>query len=180
MVKIFSKVHPNILTLIGLIITCIASLFYAIGIFWVGGIILLIGGCFDTIDGEVARRTGRVSKVGSFLDSCIDRYADFIILFGMFLWYSREAKNYIPTVLILLAILGCFMVSYIRAKAESLSYDCKIGLGERGFRIPFIAIGSLFGSKIFIGFLVILVIITNITGVHRILVMWRNFKDSKV
>lgn len=176
--KQFTKFHPNTLTLIGFVIICISSLFYADGKFWVGGLILLIGGLFDVIDGEVAKLTGKASKFGAFLDSCIDRYEDFIILFGMFCWYI--GSGYLATILILLAILGNYIVSYTRARAESLGYECKVGLGERAFRIPFIAIGSFFGPRIFIVFLVVLVIIANTTGIYRILWVWKKFKSSSV
>ncbi|MCK4307058.1 CDP-alcohol phosphatidyltransferase family protein [candidate division WOR-3 bacterium] len=171
--KLFSKVHPNLLTFIGFLITGVASFFYARGIFWLGGIILLVGGLFDTLDGEVAKLTGRESKFGAFLDSCIDRYSDFVILFGMFLWYMPLR---VPTILVLLAMFGSYIISYTRARAESLGCECKVGLGERAFRIVLLVVGSFFGPKIFIGFLLLFVIITNGTGIYRMLWVWRKLK----
>ena len=173
--KVFINFHPNTLTIIGFIITCYASLLYASGVFWLGGIVLLIGGMFDIIDGEVAKLTNKSSKFGAFLDSCVDRYSDFIILFGMFCWYYNIEQT-LPIILIFLAILGSYIVSYTRARAEGLGIECKVGLGERGVRIPIIIIGSLFGSKIFIGFLLVIALLTNITGVYRIWWVWRKIK----
>lgn len=174
--KAFSKLHPNTLTLIGFVITCIACFFYATGVFWAGGIVLLIAGLFDVIDGEVAKLTGRTSKFGAFIDSSVDRYGDFIILFGIFLWYREQA---LPTILILLSILGSYIVSYTKARAEGLGYECKVGLGERAVRLPLIAIGSLFGTQIFIIFLWVVAIITNITGFYRIWWVWKQTQNSK-
>ena len=170
--KVFSVVHPNTLTLIGFIITCVASLLYGVGDFRVAGIVLLIGGLFDTIDGEVAKLTGKASKFGAFLDSCVDRYSDFIILLGIFWWYYT--KHYtLPVILVLLSILGSYIVSYARARAESLGLACQVGIGERAIRIPLIVIGSLFGYRIFIGFLWLLMVMTNITGIYRIWWVWK-------
>ncbi len=172
--KAFHKVHPNFLTLIGFLITCVASVFYAKGIFWLGGVILLVGGLFDTLDGAVAKLTGKQSKFGAFLDSCLDRYSDFIILFGMFIWYSAYT---IPTILILLAMFGSSIISYTRARAATLGCECVVGLGERAFRIALLVVGSLFGPKIFVLFLFLFVIVTNATGIHRMLWVWRNLKE---
>jgi CDP-diacylglycerol--glycerol-3-phosphate 3-phosphatidyltransferase len=175
----FSGFHPNTLTLIGFLVTCIAGFLYAKGIFWLGGVVLLIAGLFDTIDGEVARITGRTSTFGAFLDSCIDRYADFVVLFGMFLWYSgRDTIGHLSVSLILLTILGSFIVSYTRARAEALVLECKVGLGERAFRLPVVAIGSFFGPTVFVGFLFVLAAVTNATGIYRIWYVWRQTKTK--
>lgn len=176
--RFFSKVHPNLLTFTGFLITCVASFFYARGIFWLGGITLLVGGLFDTLDGEVAKLSGKQSKFGAFLDSCLDRYSDFIILFGMFLWYFHKDsdKSEFHTILVLLGILGSYTVSYAKARAESLGCECKVGLGERAFRIVLLIVGSFFGPDIFIGFLLLFVIITNATGIYRMLWVWRKLK----
>ncbi|MCK4352556.1 CDP-alcohol phosphatidyltransferase family protein [candidate division WOR-3 bacterium] len=186
--KLFVKLHPNFLTLIGFLITVFAGIVYARGIFWLGGVILLVGGLFDVLDGEVAKLTNRVSKFGAFLDSCIDRYSDFIVLFGIFWWYMGS-RNWevgigkyggtlnLASILIILTILGSFMVSYTRARAEGIGIDCKVGLGERAFRVPVIVLGSLFGPKIFIGFLWLLAIITNLTAFYRMYYIGRRINE---
>ncbi|MDI6840747.1 MAG: CDP-alcohol phosphatidyltransferase family protein [bacterium] len=169
--RVFSKLHPNWLTVIGLLVTIFASLFYGHGIFWAGGLLLLVGGLFDVIDGEVAKLTGKASKFGAFLDSCIDRYSDFIVLFGIFCWYittdsHRWTLNF-ASILVLLTILGSYMVSYTRARAEGIGIECKVGFGERAFRVPIIIIGSFLGPKIFLSFLLFLTCLTNLTAWYR-------------
>jgi CDP-diacylglycerol--glycerol-3-phosphate 3-phosphatidyltransferase len=175
--KIFAKWHPNVLTFIGFIITCFASFWYAKGWFRLGGVILFIGGMFDMIDGMVARIASKKSKFGAFFDSCLDRYSDFLILFGMFWWYIGESERIIAT-LVLLAILGSYMVSYAAGRAEGLGYKCRVGIGDRGVRTAIIIIGSLFGAKIFIGFLLLLVIVANGTGFYRIWWMWKETQKN--
>ncbi len=171
----FKKFHPNFLTVFGFLITCVSGVFYAKGIFWLGGVILLLGGIFDVLDGEVAKLGNKGSKFGAFLDSTLDRYSDFVVLFGMFLFYSRSLINQTPTpvILVILTIVGSYMVSYTRARAEGLGIECKVGFGERAIRIPIIIIGSFFGYKIFIYFLWLLAILTNLTAFQRMCYVWK-------
>jgi len=169
--RFFGKLHPNFLTFIGFLITVSASIFYARGIFWLGGIVLLVGGLFDVLDGEVAELTNRISKFGAFWDSCLDRYSDFIVLFGIFYWYL--STNRLASILALLTILGSFIVSYIRARAEGIGIECKVGLGQRAFRVFIIVIGSFFGPELFVWFLWILVLATNLTAFYRMWYVWK-------
>ncbi|MBI4723143.1 MAG: CDP-alcohol phosphatidyltransferase family protein [Candidatus Stahlbacteria bacterium] len=167
LVKLLSGVNPDLITVLGFIITCIAGVYYKEGIFWLAGIILLVGGIFDILDGEIARITNKTSKAGAFLDSCLDRCSDFVIFFGMFLWYLKS-NNTSASILAVLAIGGSFLVPYARARAESLGQTCKSGFADRGIRIPIIIIGSLLGARVFVYFLWLLVITTIWTGIYRI------------
>lgn len=171
LVKVFSIFHPNILTIIGFCITCLAGWIYSKGIFWLGGIILFLGAIFDVLDGEIAKSTGKASKFGAFLDSCLDRCSDFAILFGMFWWYL--GRNNTASILSILTILGSFLVSYTRARAEGLGCECKVGICERALRIPIIIVGSFLGANIFVSFLWLLVILTGWTTLHRIWWVWK-------
>ncbi|MFA5032507.1 MAG: CDP-alcohol phosphatidyltransferase family protein [bacterium] len=174
--KGLSGLSPDFLTIIGFIITCISGVYYSNGTFWIAGIILLVGGIFDMLDGEVARITNKVSKAGAFLDSCLDRVSDFVILFGMFLWYMKG--NDISTCIITILTIGSSsIVPYARARAESLGQECKGGLADRGIRIPIIIIGSFFGPAIFIYFLWFLMITTILTAIYRI--VWTRGKLLK-
>lgn len=191
--KIFSGVNPDLLTFTGFIITCVAGFYYSRGAFFIAGIFLLIGGIFDMIDGEVARITNKVSKAGAFFDSCIDRCSDFVVFFGMFLWYIKYAMAktgdfsykllsyteifrigtwqfyYTAVIFCVLAIGSSFLVPYARARAESLGQECKGGLADRGVRVPVIIIGSFFGPKVFVYFLWLIVIMTIGTGIYRVI-----------
>lgn len=176
LVRLFEKFHPNFLTVIGFLVTCISGFFYAKGIFWLGGIILLLGGIFDVLDGEVAKLGNKVSKFGAFLDSTLDRYSDFVVLFGMFLFYSSGLINQTttPVILVLLIILGSYITSYTRARAEGLDIECKVGFGERAIRIPIIILGSFFGPRVFVGFLWLVVFLTNLTAIYRIYYVYKH------
>ena len=83
------QVHPNILTLIGLVINIFAAVLFAKGLFFWAGLVVVFAGIFDMVDGEVARRTGRVTKFGAFFDSVIDRYSDMVLLLGLVVWYAK-------------------------------------------------------------------------------------------
>src|ERR1051325_4302735 len=83
------RVHPNILTLIGLLINIVAMVLFAKGIFVWGALVVLFAGIFDMVDGEVARRTKRVTNFGAFFDSVIDRYSDLLLLLGLVIWYAK-------------------------------------------------------------------------------------------
>ncbi len=161
------SIPPNVITFSSLVFAFVAFFFYHRGIFWAGAIALLLCGLFDTFDGEIARRTERVTKLGGFLDSTIDRVNEFIIYFGLFFYYYGK-ENYV-LIWILLAIFGSLMVSYTRARAEGLGISPRVGLFERFTRFLFLIIGSLFGPRIMIYILVILALGTIQTTLQRII-----------
>jgi len=101
------KVHPNIITVVGLLITVCASILYAEGAFRWGALVMLLGGLFDAIDGEVARRSRRVSVFGAFLDSTLDRFSDFFI-FGGLIYYYRN--NLIFFIALYVAVIFIFII----------------------------------------------------------------------
>src|SRR5438874_8211337 len=84
------RIHPNILTLIGMVINIFAMILFAKGIFFWAALVILFAGIFDIVDGEVARRTKRVTKFGAFFDSVIDRYSDLLLLLGLIIWYAKN------------------------------------------------------------------------------------------
>src|SRR5215831_18306073 len=88
------KVHPNVLTLIGLVINIFAAVLFAKGLFLWAGLVVVFAGIFDMVDGEVARRTQRVTKFGAFFDSVIDRYSDMVLLFGLVYLYSKNDSTF--------------------------------------------------------------------------------------
>src|ERR1041385_6395936 len=105
------RIHPNILTLIGLAINIVAAVLFAKGIFFWAGLVVIFAGIFDIVDGEVARRTKRVTKFGAFFDSVIDRYSDVVLLLGLIAWYARI--NRIQYVwLTALCLIGSTLTSY--------------------------------------------------------------------
>ena len=180
-------IHPNVLSVCGLILSIIAGVMYGLGLFFLASFVVIFAGVCDTLDGQLARQTGKSSKFGAFFDSTLDRYSDLSLLIGM-AWFFSGYKMLLEfnghsinndshpwTILfIILAIAGSFMVSYSRARAEGLGLDCNIGLMQRPERIILIVLGSFLsvipgiGSLIIKMMLFILALSTNITAIHRI------------
>ena len=136
------RVNPNILTLLGLVVNIFAAVLFAQGMFTWAGLVVLFAGIFDMVDGEVARRTGRVTKFGAFFDSVIDRYSDMMLLLGLVVWYAKLDRIFYAG-LVVVSLIGSIMTSYTRARAESLIPACKVGFLERPERIVLLIIASL-------------------------------------
>ena len=143
-VYIFDKLNisPNLLTITGLIITTIGTYFIFTKQFFIAGIILTIGAVFDAIDGTLARKTNKTTKFGAFLDSTVDRIADFLPLFALAYYFKNDIIFFLIT---MGAILFSFLVSYTRARAEGLGLDCKIGIFERPERLIILIIALITG-----------------------------------
>lgn len=166
---------PNTLSVIGFLITLFASyvLTYDLGI---GGILIVVGGCFDMLDGIVARITNSSSRFGAFLDSVLDRYADAVILLAI-AWNLGKNNNHAGVLLCLGTLIGSFLISYARARAEGLGMECKHGLMERPERIILIAIGTITG--IIMPILWILLILTHMTVFQRVHFVWKHASKDR-
>lgn len=173
-----SGVSPNALTLLGLVFGVIAAILFAQGEQLFAGVVLLVAGFFDIIDGAVARLLQKETAFGGLLDSVVDRYVDFLLYAGIIyaLINQRIAE---PEVMLgwgwlwgLLAIAGSFMVSYTRARGEAAgSGRLDVGFAERAERLIILAIGALLGLTPYA--VVIIAVIANITAVQRMLVARR-------
>jgi CDP-diacylglycerol--glycerol-3-phosphate 3-phosphatidyltransferase len=170
------SVSPNVVSLTSLAVSLVTGAFYAFGAFFEGGIVLLLSGFLDTIDGTIARLTGQSTRFGALLDSTLDRYADFFVFAGLLIYYQNHWMFYV----IILAILGSFMVSYVKARAESLGGTRVVGLMQRPERVLLIVAGSLMtvpaswydphwqNVPVVIA-LCFLSVLTNVTALHRLL-----------
>ena len=161
-----SGVTPDILTFIGLGISGGAAYFIAVGHFLIGGGLLLFSGLFDLLDGALARFTGQATKFGAILDSTVDRISEAIILLGLLIWYI-DAGTTLEIVLIFVVLIGSFLVSYIRARAEGLGLECKVGLFTRAERVIVLAIGLLV-NHVLIALLILLVFVY-VTVIQRLI-----------
>jgi len=164
----------NFWTVIGLAFAFASAVIYALHLeysFVIGGILLLVSGFFDIVDGQVARVTQKTSKKGAFLDSVFDKIAEVAIFLGILIG-GYGVDGY----LVLLAITLSLLVSYARARAESLGVQLQgIGIGERAERLLVIAIVGIAG---FLNYAVIIVvIIAGITFIQRIIATAKNIKD---
>lgn len=163
---------PNSLTLMGLAVGIAAAVLFGYGMQFWAGIVLLICGFFDLIDGAVARTTGKKTPFGGVLDSVTDRYVDFLIFLGI-IWAGLADAGLLPGWMWgFLAIIGSLMVSYIRARAEAAgSGKLEVGIAERGERILILAIGALVGYTKYA--VVLIAVLTHITVGHRLIVARR-------
>jgi CDP-diacylglycerol--glycerol-3-phosphate 3-phosphatidyltransferase len=158
-------VSPNVLTIAGFVITIGAS---ATLVFHMrlGGALVLLGAFFDVLDGVVARAHGKESLFGAFLDSVLDRYSDAVIFLSVAVNLSIH-NNPVGAMLSLGVLVGAVLVSYVRARAEGLGIDCKVGIMERPERIILTVFGAV--SGLIIPALWVLFILTHITVGQRIL-----------
>lgn len=165
-----SGVHPNVLTLIGLVVNGVAAWILGRGEFLYGGLIILSAAIFDLTDGAVARSANKVTRFGAFLDSVMDRYSDLILLTGLLVHYARiERFSYM--VLTAVVMTGTVLVSYSRARAENLIPQCKVGFMERPERIVLLIIGALFDRMAAV--LWVMAVLSNLTVIHRIVHTWK-------
>lgn len=164
-----SGVHPNALTLIGLVVNGAAAWILARGEFLYAGVVILGAAVFDLTDGAVARNANKVTRFGAFLDSVMDRYSDLILLTGLLVHFARiDRFSYI--VLTAVVMIGSVLVSYCRARSENLIPSCKVGFMERPERIVLLIIGALFDRMAAV--LWVMAFLSNLTVIHRIVHTW--------
>ena len=165
---------PNFWTVVGLGFALLSAIVYGMGIEFgliIGGVLLLVSGFFDMVDGQVARVTGKTSKVGSYLDSMFDKIAETAIFLGILV------GGYAEPYLVLLAITLSLLVSYARAKSDSLNVKLQgIGIGERAERLLVIAIIGIIGYME--PAVIIVVIIAGITLIQRMIFTTKNIKED--
>jgi len=167
-----SGASPNALTMLGLFFGALAAFLFAEGEQLLAGVVLLVSGFFDVMDGAVARLLHKETAFGGVLDSVIDRYVDFLLYAGIihaFIYHRMAGSSFILDwgwLWGLLAIAGSFMVSYTRARAEAAgSSRLDVGIAERAERLIILAIGALLGYTPYA--VVVIVIITHITVIQR-------------
>ncbi|MBN2339427.1 MAG: CDP-alcohol phosphatidyltransferase family protein [Acidobacteria bacterium] len=171
-VRVLSLFHvnPNILTFTGVLISFWAAFEFGYGNLFRGGLVIILAGLFDMLDGEVARVSQSATKFGAFYDSVIDRYSDVIILQGLVVYYARQQSlGYV--VLVGVVVMGAVLTSYTRARAESLIPKCKVGFMERPERIVLLIIGGLSGRMEAV--LWVLAVLGNWTVFDRIYYTWK-------
>ena len=161
------EVHPNIFTLAGVVITSMASAALMMGHLRIGGVFILIGGLCDSIDGSLARSSGKASRFGSLFDSAIDRYSEFVMFLGM-VTYFVMLSDYAAAVVTFIALCGSIMVSYTRARAESLGFESSAGWMQRAERIILLGLGALIHPLTFKLSVWLVAIFANITAIQRI------------
>jgi len=188
------RVKPNHITILGLFVSLMAGVLFAFHTLW-GGVLTLLTGLLDTLDGSLARTLGEAEKYGAFLDSVLDRYAELVIYLGIWCYFQQQGRaTAFLSLIILLILFGSLMVSYTRARAEGLGERCLVGLFQRGERIILIGLvgifnplanrllaslgGSWLQDILLVSVLFVLAVGTNLTALWRFLHVLNNLRRS--
>ena len=166
---IFLKIGPNAVTLTGLALAGVTAYLIAIDQLLWGGVMLLVSGGLDSIDGAVARMSGKASAAGALLDSVVDRAAEGVVLFGV-LWLAVEQDDGTLTLLTFVALLGSMLVSYVVARAQALGATRAVGLMTRPERVIVLALGLLTGYVTVA--VAVIAVLAPLTSVHRLAYGW--------
>lgn len=167
---------PNMFTFLGLGVNSWAAVTFAMGRFHQAAVALFLAGFLDMADGQVARRIGRVTAFGAFLDSTFDRYSDLALYMGLVVHYTLIGRAFYMA-LAAVAMASSFMVSYSRARAESLIPLCKVGFMERPERLVLLIMGGAFtrmGQALWV-----IATISTITVIHRVVYTWQELRAGR-
>jgi CDP-diacylglycerol--glycerol-3-phosphate 3-phosphatidyltransferase len=167
------RVSPMAITYAQVVVSVAVAAAYAVGLIFTAGFLVLFAGTLDILDGKVARRTDHASARGAFLDSVMNRYAEFLGYAGLMVFFGSGWRVW----MVLLAILGGVMVSYTRARAEGLGVKCEIGMLQRPERFVLLGFGSIFSSLavhllggphiLLTATIVVLALLSNVTAIQR-------------
>ncbi len=174
------RVNPNTITTVGTVCSIVGGVIYATGHISIAGWVIGLTAIFDVLDGTVARRTGRSTTFGAFYDSTLDRVADGAVMGGLTVFYATSATHgSVPMVVIsLLGIIGTFLTSYTRARAEALGIDAKVGIMQRPERVTLLSapqafFGLALGGWVLAGIVTLLSVSAWYTAVQRIVFVYR-------
>jgi CDP-diacylglycerol--glycerol-3-phosphate 3-phosphatidyltransferase len=165
---------PNQVTVVGLMLTFVAATLVAFGQLRWAGVVLIFAGTCDILDGALARSTRTSYMYGAFLDSTLDRYSEGAIYIGLaayFVGMSGPLQRWL-VLATLAALAGSFLVSYVRARAQSLGFTCDSGLFARPERVVVTVVGLIFGGYMLYGVVFLLAVLTNLTALQRIREVW--------
>ena len=172
-----TRIKPNTLTWLGLVLTAFTAGVIASHRLLIGGILVIVSGLFDMLDGALARSNGQSSLFGAFFDSCVDRVSEAILFMGVLIHVGVD--NIIITILIFLAMIGSFLTSYLRSRAEALDIECQVGLFTRTERVIILALGLVVANYITIALpiaLLIIAVFAFVTVGQRAVHVWKATK----
>jgi soluble lytic murein transglycosylase len=167
--------RPNHLTLIGLGVSLLAATAFCAARIRTGGVLLILAGLCDFFDGSLARASGQVSSFGAFLDSVIDRYSDLVVLLAIVVLYAQVPHTR-GAIVAMAGLIGSMMVSYTKARAESIGVRCTVGMMERPERMICLIAGALL--DLLEPALWVLAVLSNLTALQRIAFTWRATRDA--
>ena len=179
----FLRLTPNTLTLIGLTVACLSAYLASIGLLLPSGLVLIASGMFDLLDGSLARATNQATKFGALLDSLTDRVSELIVLLGVMLFYINNTDLNVGIVLVYTSAAGSILVSYLRAKAESLNIECTDGIMTRPERVIMLSAGLIVGNWWGSAMIVTLIIISVLTigpAIQRTIIIAKQIRTTDV
>jgi CDP-diacylglycerol--glycerol-3-phosphate 3-phosphatidyltransferase len=168
MTRVMQRLHitPNQVTVAGALLNVVAAALVISGDLVAAGVIFVVGSCLDMLDGTLARLAKMVTPFGAFFDSTLDRASEGIVLAAIAYRLAAEGRE-IDAALVVVALMGSFLVSYTRARAEAVGVECKVGLMSRPERVVLVAIGLFFNVLPYV--IYILAALTTLTVVQRVL-----------
>jgi CDP-diacylglycerol--glycerol-3-phosphate 3-phosphatidyltransferase len=175
-------VTPNQITVIGTALTFVAAVLAATGHLLWGGVVLAFAGTFDILDGALARSTRRSYPYGAFLDSTLDRYSEGAMYLGLVAYFVSSGGPLEKWLVLatVAALAGSFLVSYVRARAQSLGFTCETGLFARPERVVAIVVGLIFGGIVLTAVVFLLAVLTNLTALQRIREVWLQGRAQRI
>ena len=174
-------ITPNQVTVAGMLFTVAAGALVASGHLFIAGLVLAFAGTFDVLDGALARATNRTYPYGAFFDSTLDRYSEGAVYIGIAFYFLGAGGPLLKWQVLgtLVALAGSFLVSYVRARAQSLGFKCEGGIFPRPERVFVTVLGLLLGGAVLTVVIWILAVLTNFTVVQRILEVWRQAREQR-
>ena len=173
-------VTPNALTWLGFSVTIVAAALIATGHLFAAGWVVLLAGFFDMLDGALARRLGQVSRFGALLDSTLDRLSESLLLLSILILNVLGSWSGVEALLVCLALIGSLLVSYIRARAEALGLECRVGLFTRPERVVVLALGLLLSQFDYamVTALAVITFFSLVTAGQRAACVWQNTRQD--
>ena len=181
-VRLLSRtaITPSTITWLGFLLTVGAAILIITGYLLVAGLVVLFAGFFDILDGALARRTNQVTRFGGVLDSTLDRLSEAVLLLGILTFYAGE-QSIAGILLVGAALIGSPLVSYIRARAETMGLECQLGVFTRTERVIVLSSGLLLsridGAFLFVS-LAIIAALSFFTAGQRLVCVWRQTRNS--
>ena len=178
-------VTPNQVTTIGMALTFVAAVLAGFGRLLPAGLVLAFAGTFDILDGALARASKRSYPYGAFFDSTIDRYSEGAVYLGVAAYFLGQGAPWmrLEVLACLVALAGSFLVSYVRARAQSLGFTCDTGLFARPERVVLTVLGLIVGGlgfPVVLGVVVgLLAVVTNLTALQRIHEVWKQARAQR-
>ncbi len=180
-VRLFAKtpITPNTISWFGFLLAAGAAVLITTGHLFAAGFVVLVAGFFDILDGALARHTNQTTRFGAVLDSTLDRLSEAVLLLGILVLYARE-QSVAEILLVGVALLGSLLVSYIRARAETLGLECQVGLFTRAERVIVLALGLLLNQidNALVIALAIIVVFSFFTIGQRLFYVWQQTKTK--